>query len=290
MTVAGSRLGPLREAFAGLGMETAYGGIHSNGVTHMAALGFDDGSYVELISTAESGARSPVWDRFIRGDAGAAAWAAVAKDIEAEARRLRAAGIPVEGPTTWHRERPDGVRLEWELAVPGEGSPGSVLPFLIEDRTPRELRVGGASGAAAAELTGVAAAVIAVPRLEDGVEPFRRAYGWGATSEGRSSALGARLAGFVGRPAVLAAPEDPEGWLAGRLAAFGPAPCAFLLGARDRSVGPSFPADALGEPEPWPTGEVRWIDPARLRGARIGVIAAPGRKGGDPFASGPSGR
>lgn len=292
VTIAGSRLDPLREAFAAVGLETEYGGLHSNGVTHMAVLGFDDGSYIELISTVEAGAASPVWDRFIREDAGPVAWAVRTDDIEDEVARLRSAGVPVEGPAPWHRDRPDGGRAEWELAFPGEGPPGSTLPFLIEDRTPREARIRPSPSVAGSELEGVSAVVIAVPRLEPGLRLFRRAYGRGEAIEGappaleggppapggrsrvlrgRSPALGATLAAFPGQPAILAAPAEAGGWLAERLDRLGPAPCAFLLRTRDPVASERRFGAALGEAEAWPLGRVAWLDSGRLSGARLGV-------------------
>ena len=44
------KLEPIQQAFAGLGLETVYGGAHATGGTHNALLGFDDGSYLELIA------------------------------------------------------------------------------------------------------------------------------------------------------------------------------------------------------------------------------------------------
>ena len=55
VTIAGPRLEAMQAAFAGLGFTTDYGGPHSNGITHMALLGFRDGSYIELISSLEPG-------------------------------------------------------------------------------------------------------------------------------------------------------------------------------------------------------------------------------------------
>jgi hypothetical protein len=40
----------MRESFAAAGLETDYGGPHGNGGTQMALLGFNDGSYLELIA------------------------------------------------------------------------------------------------------------------------------------------------------------------------------------------------------------------------------------------------
>ena len=44
VTIAGSDLSKMRDAFASLGLVSEYGGAHSNGITHMALLGFEDGS------------------------------------------------------------------------------------------------------------------------------------------------------------------------------------------------------------------------------------------------------
>lgn len=286
VTVAGSRLGPLREAFAVLGLEAEYGGVHSSGATHMAVLGFDDGSYVELLSTLEPGAAAPVWDRFIREDAGPAAWAVRTDDIGKDVGRLRAAGVPVEGPARWHRDRPDGTRAEWELAFPREPHAGPALPFLIQDRTPRERRVRPSAAVAGSELAGVAAAVVGFPSLEEGVGLFRRVYGWGPPREGRSEGLEAALAAFPGRPVVLAEPLAPGGWLAGRLARFGPCPCAFLLLTRDPDRSARRAEGALSTRETWPLGAVRWFDPDILPGGRLGLLSArSGRDVPQPSAS-----
>ena len=63
VTIAGSSLPALEEAFTKAGLRPEYGGPHSNGVTHMALLGFDDGSYIELISTLKAGTRAQFWNR-----------------------------------------------------------------------------------------------------------------------------------------------------------------------------------------------------------------------------------
>ena len=67
VTLAGSDLKALEQVFALAGLATDYGGPHSNGITHMSLLGFDDGSYIELISTLEPGQAAPWWDRAHRG-------------------------------------------------------------------------------------------------------------------------------------------------------------------------------------------------------------------------------
>lgn len=270
VSVGGADLDRLRGAFADAGLPSDYGGPHSNGRTHMAVIGFGDGSYIELISTLEPGAESPVWDRHIRGDGGPAAWAVRSDDVAADAERLRRCGIPVEGPSRWSRRRPDGTVLEWDLAFIGEGPPGSVLPFVIRDRTPRSLRAPPTRGVAGTGLTGVAAVVIGVPDLEGAADLFRRAYGWEEPAPGETGFLGARTARFQGTPAVLAAPASDDGWLADRLASFGPSPCAFLLGSRDADASRGRLAPA--SEEEWDGGTVLWLPPDRLAGCRVGIL------------------
>ena len=169
----------------------------------MALLGFEDGSYLELISTVKAGAPSPWWPRQIVEDGGPCAWCARVDDLAAECARLSGLGIPVQGPTSFHRERPDGARVEWDLAFLGTGERGAVLPFLIQDRTPRELRVRPSAGVAATGLTGVAAVVIVVKDLVWTMELFRQVYGWPARETRPDPALEGTIVHFKGTPVML---------------------------------------------------------------------------------------
>ena len=271
VTIAGSQLGPLEQAFTGLGLKPAYGGPHSNGITHMALLSFADGSYVELISTLEPGQTSPLWHTHIAGDGGPCAWAVEVDDVAAEAARLAALGVPVRGPLYLNRQRPDGVLVEWDLAFLGSGEPGATLPFLIKDRTPRAWRVPPSTQVAEAGLKGVTMAVLGVERLDRSVDLFRRVYGWPAPQIDEDAGLSARLAHFPGTPVTLAAALTESGWLAERLVQFGESPCAFLLGAADvDAMARRFPLAGSGA---WFGRRVMWFDPAKLKGIRLGLVA-----------------
>src|SRR6185369_7172397 len=104
---------------------------------HMAIVSFEDGSYVELISAREGADRpAPIWSAHIEGDGGPCAWAAVADDVASEAAHAMALGVPVRGPVAMNRRLVDGRLAEWELAYIGDGEPGALLPFMIEDKTP----------------------------------------------------------------------------------------------------------------------------------------------------------
>ncbi len=274
VTVAGRELEPMRLAFEQIGLPSVYGGAHSTGGTHMAQVGFDDGSYIELIAAREPGQYGGKWARQIAADAGPCAWAAQVADIGAEAARVAALGVPVAGPLPMERERPDGARVEWELAYLGESTPGNLLPFLIEDRTPRELRVRPTPGVAGSELHGVAQVVLGVDALDPAISLFRRVYGWDEPARYEDAAFGARLARFAGTPVTLAEPLQATAsgdWLRERLAQFGPLPCAFLLASDD--LGASTSRMGLGERRNWCGQAVAWVLPDRVGGTRLGVLA-----------------
>ncbi|GAA0526038.1 Glyoxalase-like domain-containing protein [Halorubrum aquaticum] len=237
VTVAGRDLDRLVDAFDEAGFPVEYGGRHSNGVTHMAIVGFRDGSYVELISTLEPDVESPWWDGPIREDGGPCAWAVDVDDIEAASADLRDRGVRVDGPAKYERTREDGTLVEWDLTYLGEGDPGSTLPFLISDRTPRERRVRPTGDLATSPIAGVDTVVLGVDDLDAAVERFGTAFDASDPTTGESAGLDADVASFPDLPVALAAPRG-DGPLADRLAAFGPRPVAYLLGYE--GDGPGF--------------------------------------------------
>lgn len=266
VTVAGRSLDSLDRAFEGIGLAPTYGGSHSNGITHMSTVAFPDGTYVELISTLESGEHSPIWDAHIRDNAGPCAWAVLVDDAAAAAARLEERGVDVEGPINYARDRPDGVRLEWELVYLGEGDPGSVLPFLIADRTPRKRRVG--SALTETGLNGVETVVVGVPNLDPAIECLRTAFDLPASVRTESDYLNADVARFAGTPVALAAPRTGGG-LADRLNDLGASPCAFLFRPENDAHG-HYPVDST---EHWNDGKAIWLDPDDLGGIRyLGLL------------------
>lgn len=270
VTWAGPELEALRRTFRAAGLPSDYGGPHANGVTHMAVVGFPDGSYLELIAPREPGAPSPVWDAAIRADAGPAAWAARTEDIAREAARLREAGVPVRGPEPWSRRTPEGRTAAWELAFPGEGEPGALLPFLIQDRTPRAWRARPTHGIEATGVAGVGQVVLLAADADRAAATLRRAYGWSAPVGSEATGLGARLLRFPGTPACVAEPLDAARPLQRRLTALGAAPAAFLLEVADpAAAGAALP---LGPEEPWVGDTVRWLDAEGPGGRRLGVL------------------
>lgn len=265
VSVAGRSLSRMEEAFADVGLNPVYGGRHDALPTHMSILGFDDGTYIELISKYTNDQPSPYWDGAIEGDAGPCAWAIRATDIDTMADRLRSAGITIDGPRKFSRDRPDDTAVEWWLAFPGDGDPGELLPFLIEDITPRDWRVSPTPSASDSELTGVHSVLLAVPDIEPAVDAFGAAFD--LDEPDLTTVNSGPLAGTVAPlPAASATLLEPEasGPIADRLDRFGTGPCAIILETVDRAAS----EDRFGGLELVTLGalDVHLIDPERFGG------------------------
>src|SRR5260370_37038191 len=123
-TVAGKDLKAMEANLAAVGLHCEYGGPHNNHATEMALVSFPDGSYLELIALQPNAdpravSKNP-WAKQMQGNAGPCAWAARVKDVAAEGKRLQSAGVTVSPPEKSGRDRPDGVRLDWETAQVGQ--------------------------------------------------------------------------------------------------------------------------------------------------------------------------
>jgi hypothetical protein len=237
VTVAGKDLKAMRSTLTALGIPTEYGGPHSNHATEMALTSFPDGSYLELIAIQASADPAAVaahyWSKHMQNNAGPAAWAVRPKDLLLEAKRLESSGIAVTSPARAGRSRPDGVRLDWETANVGKEPNGTFFPFLIRDFTPREQRAYPSGKPTTEDFSGIARVVIAVRDLGASVKRYREAYGLPEPIQQEDEKFGARLAAFAGTPAVLAAPNNQQSWLAARVKMIGEGPCAFILRARN---------------------------------------------------------
>jgi hypothetical protein len=267
VTVAGRSLKEMQANLSAAGIAAVYGGAHTNGATEMAVVSFPDGSYVELMAPqADADAhlidRQP-WAKFLRSNGGPCAWAAREKDLAGEVARLGAAGIPVSAPVRSGRQRPDGVRLEWETSDVGTEPRGTFFPFLIRDLTERRLRAFPQAKPVTRDFRGIAKVVIAVRDLDAAIKRYRQAYGSPAPIKQLDPGLGAHLALLGGVPVVLAQPLTPESWLSERLDQFGEGPCAFVLGA-------SRPGRYHAASETrWFGIEISWFDSGKL-GWRLG--------------------
>jgi hypothetical protein len=262
VTVAGSDIRKLQAGLAAIGIPSVYGGAHVNGATEMALTSLSDGSYLELIALRANAdphlAARHEWSRFLQGDAGPCAWALREKDLAAEIRRLRAASIEVSEPVASGRQRPDGVRLDWETSDIGSGVRGAFFPFLIRDITFRDLRAFPQGKPPAGDFRGISRVVIAVRDLNSAIARYRGAYAMPEPVREFAPSFGARLAAFPGTPVVLAQPLDADSWLSVRLARFGESPCAFVLAAdHPEAYEPQSHSTWFGV-------EISWFDAEKL--------------------------
>jgi len=276
-TLAVADLDAASASLAAAGMEPVRGGEHGDGTTEMAALAFDDGSYLELLSTVAGvpGEEAGFWPSYVAADAGPCAWAVGVGDVASAAKRAIDAGQPVDGPHAASREPTDGPRAEWEMAFVGDGPTRDLLPFYIADRTPRRYRVTPSASVAGGPLTGVETVLLGVPEVAPVAEAFARVHRT-ATPRPVETDLPARIAEVPGAPVAFAAPsegaDDLGGETAGEttsdgeavgdaaddeaagdtsdgVAAAGEAPGPDRLEARLSSVGPAPWAHLLGTPD-----------------------------------------
>jgi hypothetical protein len=267
-TVAGRDLKQMQASLKQAGIESVYGGAHTNHASEMALISFPDGSYLELMgiqpNADPAAVRAHEWSAFLTRNAGPCAWALRPSDIKAEVARLKASGIQVSDPTNGGRERPDGVKLAWQTSNIGTGVRGGFFPFLIQDQTPRQQRVYPQGKPVTRDFRGIARVVIAVRNLDDAVKLYRQAYGLPDPIKQVDKEFGAQLALMGSGEVVLAAPLNGQSWLADRLSAFGEAPCAFVLAAKDAG---KWKTSAKSR---WFGAEIGWLDV----GWRLGVGAA----------------
>ena len=270
VTVAAVTLAALEQQLASVGIQTEFGGAHTNHATEMAIAGFRDGSYLELIARQKDFdpdmlAKHP-WAKFIEGNAGPCAWAVRPKDYDAEVSRLKSAGIAVQ-TNDGGRKRPDGVALQWQTASLGDDLTGTFFPFLIHDVTARDRRAFPSGKASNRDIAGVLRVVIAVRKLDDALARLQKAYpGLPRPLRQLDKKFGAELAWIADTPIVLAAPIGGS-WVGDRIEKFGEGPVAFVLSSRKKIKGGAWFA------ETWFGRDISWFDPQKLGGWWLGVEA-----------------
>lgn len=127
-----------------LGFTVTPGGEHADGLTRNALVSFADGTYLELISFLDPDASADNvwnWRPFVALGGGLIDYCAVSDDLGGDVGRLRESGFEVDGPASGGRTLPGGEEIRWRVARIRQQ--GRVLPFLIEDETPRDRRVPG---------------------------------------------------------------------------------------------------------------------------------------------------
>lgn len=125
--------------FTALGFTVRYGGVHASGATHNALIVFQDGTYLELMAPTGRTAQPGTADYsflFANGE-GFAGICLSSDDLDADVAAIRRRGGHLDNPSEGGRVRPDGVHMHWRSSwIDSEP-----LPFIMQDITPRNLRV-----------------------------------------------------------------------------------------------------------------------------------------------------
>ncbi len=236
------------ESYRRLGFQVSRGGEHPGG-THNALVGFANGTYLELIAFQEPEKPSDHrWYSYLAMGGGLVDFALGASDVEEELKRLQSHGVDYRGPMPGARKRPDGQEIAWRMAWPPEDRAGD-LPFMIDDITPRDLRV--PSGDAAKHpngVTGVRSLVIAVRDLDEASKEFSAITGSQPSERSLDGELMAETCAFQAgqQTLVLAYPTSPRSLIARRIQQKGDGPFQAIFGTDSADVPTVTPEQAEG--------------------------------------------
>ncbi len=147
--------------YQALGFTVERGGVHPAWGTENALIPLADGSYLELMAARDPSraAQHRLWQRAdgsVRQPGEYGGYALTTDNLTADLARIQARGALFQDPQAGSRERLDKQLVRWRAA--DATAPG--LPFLIEDVTPRVLRIAAAHGlGASARLAAIEVAV-----------------------------------------------------------------------------------------------------------------------------------
>jgi hypothetical protein len=214
------------------------GGEHADGLTRNALIPFADGTYLELVSFVDpADTRDNVWGwrPFLEKGGGLIDHCAASDGLAADARRLAAAGFKVSGPDEGGRRLPDGTEIRWRIARVRQK--GRVMPFLIEDLTPRSLRdPGGEAAEHPNGARGIIRLLLAVEDVDNARASLAALAGVEEPDGGPEDTLR-----FGRHELKLVTSVDDTGDAWRRFGTLGPGPLAIELGAAsDRQIPPDL--------------------------------------------------
>ena len=140
--IAVEDLAKAMELYRRLGFQVLVGGEHPQVGTHNALVPLADGSYLELIGVKkpELAQQFPFGQQVLEaldGPNRLASYALESGDVNGDVQAVRDRGLTIAKAPPGGRVRPDGEQVSWRTAHPENPR----LPFLIQDQTPRQLRV-----------------------------------------------------------------------------------------------------------------------------------------------------
>lgn len=127
------------ETYRALGFTVVEGGRHPVG-SHNALIAFEDGAYIELLAFYEDSPEHIWWDLLHERGGGLIDFCMATDDIDADYQAFRQQGVEMDDLVELGRQRPDGYELLW-INNKVYGKYQGLIPFIIEDKTPRHARV-----------------------------------------------------------------------------------------------------------------------------------------------------
>ena len=242
------------EDYQQLGFRVLRGGQHPGRGTYNALVPLADGAYLELIGLQNrelAEQRSAHIIEALKRENRLVGFALESNDLAADVAAIRARGLAIGEPIPGERIRPDGQRAAWHTARVGE----SALPFLIQDQTPRELRV-PAAAEGISRMLGVADVVFGARDVEAAHAEFAKLLGIEAQDGQFELARGG---------IQLERNELEDGLLRVVLAADNPG----ALAEQWREQGVAFRETVI-------EGVGLILEPSETAGAPISIVAQPG--------------
>ena len=139
IVIAGPELDALTETYKSLGFSVVGGGKHPIG-SYNSLISLADGAYIELLSFYEESPNHYWWDAVHSRGGGLIDFCVQTDDIRGDYAVFQAQGVDMSPLVGLSRVRVDGYQLVW-LNNEIYGEYQGLIPFVIEDETPREERV-----------------------------------------------------------------------------------------------------------------------------------------------------
>lgn len=139
IVIAGEALDALADTFAGLGFTVVGGGQHPIG-SYNKLIGLGDGAYIELLSFYRHSPDHYWWEAVHSRGGGLIDFCMRTDDIRGDYAIFESQGVQMSPLVGLSRVRFDGYQLAW-LNNEIYGQYQGLIPFIIEDETPRAERV-----------------------------------------------------------------------------------------------------------------------------------------------------